>query len=137
MDLRNLINQYLRLRGSYPLAGNDSVIKLKINEETVIAFEESIENGYFFLFAVIDSLAQGREIDVLAEALSSNLFNRETGNASIGFDKDTKSFVLFQKISLNPMDEYQLQEIVSLFLVHLSYLKVKFDELNLLHKGIL
>lgn len=135
MELKSLINQYLRLKGGYPLQSNDSVIKLTINDDTIIAFEESLDHGNFYLFSIIDSITPERELEVLKEALTSNLFHKETGEGSIGFDKDTKALVLFEKISLEHMDEYKLQERITKFLAYLSYLKAKYGELTLLHKG--
>lgn len=127
MELKVLIDDFLRANGGYPLQSDEPVIKVKINDDKVIAFEESLERGFFYLFSVIDTLPHQKEIEILQEALSANLFHKETGQASIGFDKETRALVLFQKISFDHMDALKLQEIVTLFLAHLSYLSLKFE----------
>jgi len=126
MDLKSLITQYLRLKSGYPLQKDESIIKLQIND-TVVAFEEALEGNAFFMFAVIDTVPHERELEIMREALSGNLFHKETGDASIGYDKETRTLVLFQKIPLEHMDEHKLESALTIFLAHLSYLKTKFE----------
>lgn len=133
MKLKTLINRFLSKNGGYPLQSDESLIRIRINDETIVGFEESLDHGSFYLFSVIDTLPHGKELEVLTEALASNLFNKETGQASIGLDKETKTLVLFQQLELAHMDENLLQHKVESFIAHLSYLKAKFEELIVMH----
>ncbi|CRX37652.1 type III secretion system chaperone [Estrella lausannensis] len=132
MDLKEAVNGFLRSTGGYPIQSDDPIIKVQINNETVLAFEESLEPDKFYLFAVLDSLPHGGELEVALEALSSNLFGQETGSATIGYDKDTRSLVLFQRAELTSMDDRKMKELITSFLAELSYLKTKFQELGTL-----
>lgn len=132
MDLKEAVNGFLRLAGGYPIQSDDPVIKVQVNNETILAFEESLEPDKFYLFSVIDGLPHGGELEFALEALSSNLFGQETGSTTIGYDKETRSLVLFQRADLTQMDEQKMKELITSFIAELTYLKAKFRELGTL-----
>lgn len=130
MELKAAVNGFLRLTGGYPIQNDDPVIKVQINNDTILAFEESLDPDKFYLFSVIDSLPHGGELQVALEALSSNLFGQETGSSSIGYDKETRSLVLFHRGDLRELDEHRMKDLVLSFMADLSFLKAKFAELG-------
>lgn len=99
MKLDELVESYSRDQGLVKPDATNGIYRFTINNSVVIALEGSTDQKGFFLYSVIGSLPPGRESEIALKALNGNLFGKETGKGSIGYDPVTNSLVLYEYFS--------------------------------------
>jgi hypothetical protein len=85
---------------SKPLTLDDlDVCHLLVNDTTRVTFELDQEQKYFYLYTIIGIIPEDKTELVLKDAMQANLFGKETGFATLGFDPETRAMVLFERFS--------------------------------------
>lgn len=131
MKLGDVLFDYGKKYGE-TLSKNDlGVTTLRINDEFIVSFEESLDQRSIFLYSIVQVIPRGREgEDLLISALEGNLFGNETGKATFGFDPHTKSLVLFLRLESEDFNLKALESELGSFIAYLAYWKAKIIELK-------
>lgn len=97
MNFDTIINEYARSHGIAPLAFDEQgILHFLINDTIAVSIEKTLDNQGFFIYTVLGKIPAGRELTFTLATLEGNLFGKETGRASIGYDPLTHSLVLFR-----------------------------------------
>lgn len=130
MQLEDLLIEYGKLQGLGKLHLNSSgVCHLKINGSLVISLEKSLDGKGFHLYAIIGNLSDNKAKEIALSALMGNLFGKETGRATLGYESQTHSLVLSEYFEENTTDLMTFKENLVDFVRHLTYWIAKLEEL--------
>lgn len=94
-----------------------------------VSLEESVSGDKFFIFSVIGELAIETLNEVAGDILISNLFGRETGRSSIGYDDTTQSLILFRVVPYDNLTPHSFSEALNEFLAYRIYWDNKLSDL--------
>jgi len=120
--LRDLLSEYGKKSGLGPLEMDArGVATLEFNDRYLVAFEEALGSKGMFLYAVLCSIPIGDEEIFSIQALEANLFGKETGRSSIGYDSKTRSLILFDYLDYEGLDFNHFLERLQSFCAYLEY----------------
>ena len=77
---------------------NQGLCQITLNKSAVVALEKSSDNEGFYIYTAVGIIPQEKEKKISLDALSGNLFGKETGKASLGYVPNTNTLVLFRYI---------------------------------------
>lgn len=102
MKLEDILKEYSRDK-NIPLLSldNEGICRILLNEITLINFEKSENHQSFYIYTTIGFVPQANESRISMQAIRGNLFGKETGRASIGYDPKSHLLVLFMYIEEN------------------------------------
>ncbi|CDR32897.1 type III secretion system chaperone, partial [Criblamydia sequanensis] len=131
MKLGDVLFEYGKKYGE-TLSKNDlGITTLRVNDEFIISFEESLDQRFIFIYSIVQVIPKGKEgEDLLVSALEGNLFGNETGKATFGYDPHTKSLVLFLRLENETFNLKTLESEIEGFIAYLAYWKAKIIELR-------
>lgn len=122
MKLEDILIEFGNLKGLGRLSLNSSgTCYLTINDTLIVSFEKSIRNNEFYLYSTIGPLPAGKEKEFCLMALSGNLFGKETGHASLGYEHNSHSLVLFERFEEDATDIHSFNNRFNEFLSYLTY----------------
>lgn len=96
MQLSDIVEKLSEKFYSDIKAINDKEAHFVVNDKFCITLEEQEDGSRFYLYGVIGLIDPNEECLIFSKALEANLFGRGTGSASIGFDKQSRSLIMFQ-----------------------------------------
>lgn len=96
-----------------------------VNETTAVTIEKSLDGRSFYLHALVATVLAGEDESLFAELLEANLFGKETGAATLAYDAETRSVVLFQQFEEETTDYTQYQEALERFVGVCNHWKEK------------
>ncbi|NGX42194.1 MAG: hypothetical protein K940chlam7_00471 [Chlamydiae bacterium] len=111
MTLEEILNQYSKKFQLGKLELNkEGICHLVLNDSLFVALEKSLDGKGFYLYTTIGRASTAFEKALGLEALSGNLFGKETGHASLGYEPNTQTLVLFEYFSEEiTFEEFDLQ----------------------------
>jgi len=122
MKLSELLSELGKKKGLSPLSLDASgLCRLMVNQNQVVTFEKSINEGHFYIYAPVGEIQPGMEKEVGLLALQGNLFGKETGYASLGYLPKTRSLVLFETFEESRMSYIEFERKFEEFAQHLAY----------------
>lgn len=128
MQLEDLLIEYGKFHGLGKLHLNSSgVCHLKINHSLVVSFEKSLDGKGFHLYAIVGNLADDKAKEIALSALMGNLFGKETGRATLGYEPQTHSLILSEYFAESTTDLATFKENLVDFVRHLTYWTAKLE----------
>lgn len=111
MALEDILHQYAKKYRLGKLELDDEgICHLIVNDSIFLALEKSLDGQGFYHYTTIGKTSSSFEKEVGLEALSGNLFGKETGRACLGYEPSTQTLVLFEFFSGTvSFEEYDLQ----------------------------
>lgn len=106
------------------------VCTLSINNKLTISLEKSLDGKGFYLYGVISTLSDSDLKEIAITALSGNLFGRETGAASLGYEPGTHSLILFEYLEEEKTDFTTYLTKFEQFISYFNYWIEKIDKLK-------
>lgn len=130
MKLNELLEQWSHKPDVPRLSLNpDGICVVKIKDSYYLSFEESPDGKGFYLYSVICKLNPEENNQWVLEVLSGNLFGKETGKNSLGYDVNTQALVLFKYLS-NESTNYQVfRDHIEEFSAYQNYWEKKMNKL--------
>ena len=106
------------------------VCSLIVNGTYVVSFEKSLDGKGFYLYGVVDTLSDDHAQELALSLLTSNLFGRETGRCSLGYEPSNHSLILFAYIEEESTDFNTYYRQFENFVTYLSYWIEKVDQMK-------
>ena len=88
MELKEILQQQAEKTGAAPDSlrlDESGICRFVLNETTLLTVERVAEEQAFYLYGIIDTIFPGEGEGLFAEILEANLFNKETGGATLAF----------------------------------------------------
>lgn len=129
MKLLDLLKEYGSQKKIGPLQLDDQdTCRLLLDQSTVISLENSMDGEGFYIYAPVFIGAPEIVESLGLEALSGNLFGRETGSASLGWHPESQQLILFQYLKTDLLDSTLFEKTMDSFIERLHYWSEKFEE---------
>ena len=96
------------------------ICRLVINNAVLVSLEQSLDSPGFYLYSVVGTVPPAKEKTISVQALSGNLFGKETGKANLGYLPDTNTLVLFEYIPEEGTTLVSFKKILEEFLAYLT-----------------
>ncbi|KIA76859.1 type III secretion system chaperone [Parachlamydia acanthamoebae] len=131
MQLEEILREYGRRKGIGKLELDDEgICRLMINKTSTISFEKSLFDNGFFIYTSVGILPVDKEKELSLSALIGNLFGKETGQAHLGYEPNSRSLVLFTFISYEGLTYSKFNSDFEEFIYYMLYWISKFEELK-------
>lgn len=122
MDLESILVDYGKSMNLGKLQLDSSgICTLLINDHYLVTFEKSLDKDGFYIYSSIGTIPIGKESELGLMVLKGNLFGKETGQANIGYDEQSRTLVLFEYFDNNTIDYPQFSHRFNHFLQYLFY----------------
>jgi Tir chaperone protein (CesT) family len=106
------------------------IFALEYDQRFYTSLEDSLNGQGFHLYSVIGKVSTEMKNEIALEALKANLFGRETGHSSIGYDDETETLILFKNVSYEGLTDASFTENLNEFLAYRIYWEKKFSEIK-------
>lgn len=111
MKLEEILLEYKKVTGSSALAlDSTGICHLRVGDTLQVSLENALDGKGFFLFSILATLSPQNEASTLLMAMNGNLFGRETGRATLGYDSINKVLVLSEYFEEHTTDFYSFIE---------------------------
>lgn len=128
MTFDELLSEIQQLESVEDISRDEQgICRFIVNGSAMVAIEEAADGRGFYLYSVVGIVPAAREKSISVQALSGNLFGRETGNASLGYLPGSNMLVLFEYILLEGASAETFKGLLAQFL---AYLKVWHEKLD-------
>lgn len=132
MHLEEILLEYGRKNGLGRLElDEEGICRLLINKTSTISLEKSLADDGFYLYSVVGALYMDKDKEVFQAVLTGNLFGKETGKASLGYDPQTRSIVLFEFIGHEGLTYSHFQTKLEDFIYYMLFWIGKCEELQI------
>jgi hypothetical protein len=128
MNLKGLLQKYGERR-KLTLTFQDGIARIVMGDNALLNFEPAIDGQGFFLYANLGSVADGDQT-VFYEALSANVFGKETGKASLGYVKENHLLLLFQYFEETTTEPGYFEEQLDFFYRYYHYWVKKLEKIH-------
>jgi len=123
MKLENLLPEYAQKLGMGKIVPEaDGIVTLRFNDEHLVTLEPSLDGEGFYIYSVVGSMPEMEE-ELARELLGSNLFGKETGHASLGYEPTVGALLLFQFFHHETTDLTAFEKELEKFLGYLAHWK--------------
>lgn len=131
MTLKELLIQWNR-KPNAPKISVDSngIYTVPIKDRYYLSFEESIDTKGFYIYSVVAKMNPEENLAWAVQALESNLFGKETGKNSLGFDSNTRALILFKYLSYNEINSQLFNDHIEEFIAYRNYWEKKIQQLT-------
>lgn len=127
MDLENILLEYGNSKNIGRLQLDSTGICNVLVNDHLISFEKSLDKQGFFIYSAIGILPAGEDKEMGLMLLESNLFGKETGQASIGYIAQSRTIVLFEYFELNSLEYSQFIHRFNKYIQYLFYWLIKLE----------
>ena len=124
MHLKDLIMEYGQEKGNSTVRLDETGhCHLLINNEITLSFEVDEEKNRFYMYALVGMVGPQYREKLFEEILSADLYNKETGGATLGLDKHRDEIILSRYFSLTDLDYVDFKRFLESFLGQVTHWK--------------
>jgi hypothetical protein len=127
MELESILLEYGKSKQLGKLELDSSGVCTLLVNNHLVTFEKSLDREGFFVYSSIGTIPVGKEQEISLMVLKGNLFNKETGQANIGYIELTRTLVLFEYFEKNTLDYTRFLQRFDQYIQHLFYWIVKLE----------
>lgn len=128
MKLEELLQELdLPGNGERPALNDNGICTLVLNGSASVSVEKSTDDQGFYLYSVVGVIPAAKEKKLVIEAMSGNLFGKETGKACLGYLPDSSILVLFQYIQEDGTNLSSFKHLLEEFLSYLNVWNQKLE----------
>lgn len=98
-----------------------NTITVEYEQKFFVSIEESVNGQKIYLFSIIGQIPEEAKSEIALAALKGNLFGRETGHSSLGFDEATGSLILFRDLYYGGLTNDSFSDALNEFLAYRIY----------------
>ena len=131
MELEKLLQQQAKQEKIKDLTlDKNGICRLLVDGKHSIVLEKSIDKKSFYMYAIVCSLQcnEQQKRSIFTQALSGNLFQKETGTAVLGLDEDTNNIILSEHIEEHSIDFQSYYHKLENFVSTLVYWQQKIEK---------
>lgn len=137
MELEKLLELFNEERSGDPLKLNtEGICRFYLIENLLVSLEKSVEDGGFYLYSVIGFVPPAKEKKMSIEALSGNLFGKDTGKACLGYIPESHTLILFQYIPGEGTDLPAFKRVLEEFSAYLKQWHEKLEQVETLEEVV-
>lgn len=122
-ELKNQLNKEITIN-------EQGVCRIAIDETMIIVLEKERSGQGFYIYATVGKISPSRAQQLSLEALTGNLFGKETGKANLGYEPSISQLVLFQHV-YHECDYHLLKDYLEKFLSYLKHWKKKIEQMEM------
>jgi len=128
MEIKSLLKSWSRESDIKDLSLDDRGIWIFSTEaKFYVSIESDLRDEGLFIYSVIGNVPSDREAETALFAIKANLFGKETGRSSLGYDEQTQTLVLYKYVPFEFLTDNNFSEQIDEFLAYRTLWSQKID----------